>query len=468
VSGVVVNDAISPVVVAFSSAVGAAILNWSVTDLGGSHIDRIEIWRAQDSGGSPGPWAEVSALRQNLSFLNTDIHVGSITDNPTPGDYWYGIRVIDQAGNCTNHLNQDCTSGTPNGASSYGPFFVSISDVFPPTIPDNLATTTLLSDQIDITWNAATDDVAVAGYNIYRDSVFLVSVPGTSYSDTGLSPNTSYTYTVTAFDAVGNESGQSTPVTDRTPPDTNYPIVNIFNALPPISTANIDISWTVTDAGGSYLDHIEVWRAPDMSGAPGAWAEIAGLRQTIAALNVNSDTNTVVDSPGLGGWWYGIRVVDQAGNCTNHLNEDCTTGVPNGASPLSPLLITIVPPNCPDGTPLSACSVATGQPWYCDNMANLIEDCTICGCSGIWQCSSFGTFCCDNACDGNCSNPGCTVVEDPDCGGAGCCGDLSCDAGDCITCPSDCYISDCYPNGTCDPFLIDGNEDVSCCPLDCP
>ena len=60
-------------------------------------------------------------------------------------------------------------------------------------------------------WTASTDNVAVVGYNVYRDAVKLNTVPvgSTSYSDTGLASGVSHTYTVTAVDAAANESGAS-------------------------------------------------------------------------------------------------------------------------------------------------------------------------------------------------------------------------------------------------------------------
>jgi len=88
-----------------------------------------------------------------------------------------------------------------------------------PSTPTGFTAIAVSSDQINISWDASTDDIGVTGYDVYRDGVFLKSVTGTSTSDTGLSPDIEYCYTVSAYDVVGNESGQSSEAcaTTRTP-----------------------------------------------------------------------------------------------------------------------------------------------------------------------------------------------------------------------------------------------------------
>ena len=70
--------------------------------------------------------------------------------------------------------------------------------------------------QINLTWTASTDNVAVTGYNVYRGGTKVGSVAATSYCDTGLAPSTTYSYTVAAYDAAGNLSGQSSPASATT------------------------------------------------------------------------------------------------------------------------------------------------------------------------------------------------------------------------------------------------------------
>jgi chitodextrinase len=91
------------------------------------------------------------------------------------------------------------------------------SDAEPPTVPTGLVATAVSPSQINLNWTASTDNVGVAGYKIYRDNVRIAFWPGSLYTDTGLSPSTTYTYTVSAYDAAGNESGRSLAASAKTP-----------------------------------------------------------------------------------------------------------------------------------------------------------------------------------------------------------------------------------------------------------
>ena len=90
------------------------------------------------------------------------------------------------------------------------------SDVEAPSIPTNVAATTINATEVTLNWTASTDNQRVSGYFVYRDGQ-LVGQPRTpSFTDTGLAPDTQYTYTVKAFDASNNVSAASQPVIVRT------------------------------------------------------------------------------------------------------------------------------------------------------------------------------------------------------------------------------------------------------------
>jgi endoglucanase len=92
-------------------------------------------------------------------------------------------------------------------------------DTTPPTAPTNVAAIATTSTSVSLSWTASTDNVGVTGYDVYRGGVLVGSTTGTTrttYTDTGLSPSTAYTYTVEAFDAAGNLSPASAPVTATT------------------------------------------------------------------------------------------------------------------------------------------------------------------------------------------------------------------------------------------------------------
>lgn len=91
-----------------------------------------------------------------------------------------------------------------------------VPDTTAPTTPTNLSATATSSSQINLSWTASTDAVGVTGYKIYRGGVFLTNNTGTTYSNTGLTASTAYTYTVAAYDAAGNNSAQSSSASATT------------------------------------------------------------------------------------------------------------------------------------------------------------------------------------------------------------------------------------------------------------
>jgi len=98
-----------------------------------------------------------------------------------------------------------CGGGGGGGTNSGG----GTGDASAPTTPSALNAVATSADRIDLTWNASTDNVGVAGYKLYRDGAYWKSVSGTSASDTGLAINTTHCYTVSAYDAAALESAQS-------------------------------------------------------------------------------------------------------------------------------------------------------------------------------------------------------------------------------------------------------------------
>jgi PKD repeat protein len=63
--------------------------------------------------------------------------------------------------------------------------------------------------EVGLSWSAATDNVGVEGYHVYRDDTHLHSLSETNTSDPDRTPETLYCYAVSAYDAAGNESERS-------------------------------------------------------------------------------------------------------------------------------------------------------------------------------------------------------------------------------------------------------------------
>lgn len=84
----------------------------------------------------------------------------------------------------------------------------------PPSAPGGLSAVAASSTQINLQWNAST---GASGYKTFRNGAQVGTTTSTSYQDTGLAPSTTYTYTVAAYDASGNQSAQSGSVSAVTP-----------------------------------------------------------------------------------------------------------------------------------------------------------------------------------------------------------------------------------------------------------
>jgi chitodextrinase len=85
-------------------------------------------------------------------------------------------------------------------------------DTQAPSAPGNLAAGAVTSSTVALSWAASSDNVGVSGYHVRQAGTTIATVTGVSYTATGLSPSTAYSFTVTAFDAAGNTSTASNTV----------------------------------------------------------------------------------------------------------------------------------------------------------------------------------------------------------------------------------------------------------------
>jgi hypothetical protein len=195
-----------------------------------------------NSGHSPttGEWQHVAATYDGTTarYYIDGVQVASRTVNNGPGasDTWrigaYGsspggffdgliddVRIYDRALSATE-VQLDMNQPVPP------------KDTTPPTAPGTLSATGGV-EQASLTWGAATDDVRLARYNVYRSTTSgfapspanrIAQPASASYTDTGLAAGIYY-YVVTAVDGVGNVGPASNEASAIVTPDTIAPTV---------------------------------------------------------------------------------------------------------------------------------------------------------------------------------------------------------------------------------------------------
>ncbi|MGW2593610.1 carbohydrate binding domain-containing protein [Streptomyces sp. NPDC001515] len=89
-------------------------------------------------------------------------------------------------------------------------------DTQAPSAPGAPHATGTTATSVSLAWSAATDNVGVTGYDVYRDGTLATSVTGTTATVGGLAPSTAYRFTVRAKDRAGNVSPDSAPLTVTT------------------------------------------------------------------------------------------------------------------------------------------------------------------------------------------------------------------------------------------------------------
>jgi chitodextrinase len=150
-------------------------------------------------------------------------------------------------------------------------------DTTAPTVPANLAVTGTTSSTASLSWSPSTDNVGVAGYRVYRGGTQVGTSSGTTFTDSGLSASTRYTYTVAAYDQAGNVSAQSAGVAATTAPgggggggcSVTYTVSNQWDTG---FTANVTVtntgtrpttSWKVTWTWAGNQQITNIWSAAD-------------------------------------------------------------------------------------------------------------------------------------------------------------------------------------------------------------
>ena len=197
-----------------------------------------------------GPAGEVdvawSAAADNVGVTGYTVYRdGAVLGTVSGSVLAYADRTA--AGITTYSYTVDAFDAAGNHSAQSAAAIVTTPDWNPPTVPTGLAATVVSGGEIDLAWNASTDDVGVAGYTVYRNGVAIATTPGgtLSYADTAVGHGFTYQYTVDAFDAAGNHSVESASVSATTPDDISPTMPGGLTATA-ASPTTISISWSAS------------------------------------------------------------------------------------------------------------------------------------------------------------------------------------------------------------------------------
>ncbi|MBN8640537.1 MAG: T9SS type A sorting domain-containing protein [Flavobacteriales bacterium] len=258
-------------------------------------------------------WAVAGTTANGVNCANVDILISTNGGSTwttllaaTPNDGTQAVTIPNTPGTTnrimvkgTNHIFFDVSNA--NFTITAGS-----SDTVAPTAP-TLSASGTTSNSTNLSWTGATDNVAVTGYDVYRNGALIGSTTtATTFAVTGLTASTTYTFNVRAKDAAGNVSVNSNTVsvtTSAAPADTVAPTAPTLSASGTTATST-NLSWTgATDnvgvtgydvyRGGVLIGSTTTATTFAATGLTAATTYTFNVRAKDAAGNVSVNSNTV-------------------------------------------------------------------------------------------------------------------------------------------------------------------------------
>ena len=194
--------------------------------------------------------------------------------------YWFRVRALDADG---NYSDSDLLASADNQ---------------PPSRPGNLRPSIINDTSVTLDWDSATDNIAVTGYQVFRNHVSIATVDNTRYTVSGLEPGSYNQFMVSAQDPAGNLSYSESLTVYTTTPDTTPPSKPTNFRATSVTDTSVALSWDV---------------ASDNVGITGYQ-----IIQDYAPLTTVQNTNYTVTGLTMGtDYIFKVRAIDAAGNGTD-------------------------------------------------------------------------------------------------------------------------------------------------------
>jgi len=228
-----------------SVIIGQSIaINYTVLDTSGSGLQHVELWRKDGDD----DWKEIS--RKPLAG-ETGVVSGSFNDSPaSPGKFWYGVHVVDNAGNENDEQNEN----TANQPGDWGPAEVAVIESASPVVLAFQVTPLSLNlgESVEITYRAAASNSSGSGLQhveLWRkdgdDDWKEISrkplagetgIVSGSFNDSPPSPG-KFWYGVHVVDNAGNENDEQNENTANQPGDWGPAEVAVIESASPVVLA---------------------------------------------------------------------------------------------------------------------------------------------------------------------------------------------------------------------------------------
>ena len=198
-----------------SQGLNYQVLNWSDNPSPVNNETNFEVYRAESS---EGPYSFVG-------ITNADILTFSDNNLASNKEYFYKVRAV-------NNTGAAVVSNIASGKT--------LADTIRPTAPANLNIILSNRSSISLQWQASTDNIGIAKYNVYVNGLLSYVTTQTTFTVNSLTYGQSYNFFVQAADPAGNQSPNSNQVTGV--PSINglsykyYTFTGTWNNLPDFGT----------------------------------------------------------------------------------------------------------------------------------------------------------------------------------------------------------------------------------------
>ncbi|HTB48477.1 MAG TPA: fibronectin type III domain-containing protein [Verrucomicrobiae bacterium] len=197
-------------------------------------------------------------LVSGATITGTTTLTATITGLTPNTSYVYAVEAFDTSGHTSDKTQTAAHITVPT-----------LADTTAPTAPTSLTATATSSTQVSLSWPAASDNIAVTGYKIYRcvgsscsNFTLLTTITGTttlSYGDTNVAASTSYTYQVSALDGAGNESTKTNSNSVQTLAASGAaPSAPRSPTAPIVASQSANLTWTAPSTGSVTGYHVYI------------------------------------------------------------------------------------------------------------------------------------------------------------------------------------------------------------------